>query len=113
MASPSIDPPRQGMTRRDGELMVAAYHGSASITDPFVSPLHAKDLRGLPPAVIVTADCDPLRDDGIRYAERLRGAGVPVRFENYTGMPHAFLSIASLCPAAPICVDMLVEELRA
>ncbi len=113
MSSPSIDPPRQGMSRRDAELIVAAYRGTASVDDPFVSPLHAPDLSGLPPAVIVTADCDPLRDDGIRYAKRLREAGVPVRFENYLGMPHAFLSLASLSSAAPTCVDMIVEELQA
>ena len=45
-----------------------------------------------------------LRDDGFRYAARLREAGVPVRFENYLGMPHGFLSLASLCPAAPVCI---------
>src|SRR3546814_16652986 len=64
-------------------------------------------------AVISTADCDPLRDDGFRYAQRLREAGVPVRFENYMGMPHGFLSLASLCPAAPLCLELLVEELQA
>ncbi|SEP73494.1 alpha/beta hydrolase fold [Solimonas aquatica] len=94
------------------ERICDAYRGEAALTNPFVSPLHAPDLRGLPPAVIVTADADPLRDDGIRYAERLREAGVPVRFENYIGMPHAFLSIASICPAAPVCISMLVDELQ-
>lgn len=112
MASPSIDPPRHGMTRRGAELVVEKYRGTTAATDPFISPLHAPDLSGLPPAVIVTADADPLRDDGSRYAERLRAAGVPVRYENYIGMPHAFLSIASLCPAAPACIDMLIGELR-
>lgn len=113
MASPSIDPPRHGMSRRNAALIIEKYRGAAAADDPFVSPLHAPDLSGLPPAVIVTADTDPLRDDGFRYAERLREAGVPVRLENYVGMPHAFLSLASLCSAAPICIDMLVEELRA
>jgi acetyl esterase len=113
MASPSIDPPRQGLSRRNLELVVAKYRGQVNAEHPLISPLHATDLRGLPPAVIVTADTDPLRDDGFRYAERLREAGVPVRFENYLGMPHGFLSLASLCPAAPVCIDMLVEELRA
>ncbi|HSW14450.1 MAG TPA: alpha/beta hydrolase [Solimonas sp.] len=113
MASPSIDPPRQGMSRRDAELIIEKYRGAAAVDDPFVSPLHAPDLSGLPPAIIVTADADPLRDDGIRYADRLREAGVPVHFENYMGMPHAFLSLASLCPAAPVCIDMLVGELQA
>lgn len=113
MASPSIDPPRQGMSRATGQLIVDAYRGAVSADDPLISPLHAKDFSGLPPAVIVTADCDPLRDDGFRYADLLREAGVPVRFENYLGMPHAFLSLASLCAAAPLCIDMLVEELSA
>lgn len=113
MASPSIDPPRQGMSRRDAELIIEKYRGAAAIDDPLVSPLSAPDLTGLPPAIIVTADVDPLRDDGYRYATRLREAGVHVRLENYLGMPHAFLSLASLCSAAPVCVDMLVEQLSA
>ncbi|HET8881219.1 MAG TPA: alpha/beta hydrolase [Solimonas sp.] len=113
MASPSIDPPRHGMTRRDLEKIIERYRGQTAIDDPLISPLHAPDLRGLPPAVIVTADADPLRDDGFRYAERLREAGVPLRFENYLGMPHGFLSLASLCPAAPLCIELLVGELQA
>lgn len=113
LASPSLDPPRHGYSRRDFAQIIEVYRGATAADDPFVSPLCAPDLAGLPPAIVVTADADPLRDDGIRYAERLREAGVPVRLENYMGMPHAFLSIASLCPAAPVCIDMLVEELRA
>jgi len=113
LASASIDPPRHGFRRRDMETIAKAYLGAnGDATDPCVSPLHATDLSGLPPALIVTADADPLRDDGFRYAARLREAGVPVRLENYIGMPHAFLSIASLCPAAPVCIDMLVGELQ-
>ena len=111
-ASPSLHPPRHGLSHGDVERIRDAYRGAAEVTNPFVSPLHATDLRGLPPAIVVTADADPLRDDGIRYAERLREAGVPVRFENYLGMPHAFLSLARLCPAAPRCIDMLVEALQ-
>lgn len=113
MASPSIDPPRHGLSRREMEQIIPRYHGATPATDPFVSPLHAPDLSGLPPTIMVTADADPLRDDGFRYVERLREAGVPVRFENYMGMPHAFLSLASICPAAPVCIDMLVGELQA
>ncbi len=112
MASPSIDPPRHGMSRKNAGIVVEKYRGAAEATDPLVSPLHAADLSGLPPAIIVTADADPLRDDGSRYAKRLREAGVSVRCENYMGMPHGFLSLASMCPAAPVCIDMLVEELR-
>lgn len=113
LSSPSIDPPRQGMSRRSGEQMVELYRGAAAADDPLVSPLFAPDLSGLPPALIITADCDPLRDDGSRYAQRLAEARVPVRYENYIGMPHAFLSIASLCSAAPLAIDLIIEELRA
>ncbi len=60
--------------------------------DPRVSPLRAPDLAGLPAAFIVTAELDPLRDQGIRYADALRAAGVPVTHRPVGGVPHAFLS---------------------
>ncbi|MCG8927739.1 alpha/beta hydrolase [Lentzea sp. CC55] len=52
---------------------------------------HAEDLAELPPAFIVTAELDLLRDQGIRYADALRGAGVPVTHRAVEGVPHAFL----------------------
>ncbi|MFD7659329.1 alpha/beta hydrolase [Actinosynnema sp. NPDC059797] len=60
--------------------------------DPRVSPLRAGDLTGLPAAFIVTAALDPLRDQGARYADALREAGVPVTHRPVEGVPHAFLS---------------------
>lgn len=112
MQSPSLKPDRDGFTWRDMQRIIDAYRGAAQADEPMISPLLAPDLSGLPPALIVTANADPLRDDGLRYAQRLTEAGVPVRLENYLGMPHAFLSIASLCPAAPDAVRTIVEELR-
>lgn len=66
--------------------LAALYAPQDRWTDPLVSPLLADDLTRLPPAVIVTADFDPLRDDGRRYAERLEQAGVPVAWNQYPMM---------------------------
>lgn len=80
--------------------------------DPLVSPLFG-DLAGLPPALVQTADLDPLRDDGVRYAEAMAAAGVPVRLTNYVRVPHGFASIPGMVPTAGQHRAELVTELRA
>lgn len=79
--------------------------------DPTVSPYWRRDLRGLPPALIQTADLDPLRDEGQAYAARLAAAGVAVRATNYLGAVHGFASIPGATLIGAQAMWELVTEL--
>ncbi|MEU7580987.1 alpha/beta hydrolase [Streptomyces sp. NPDC041068] len=76
---------------------------------PLASPLRAADLAGLPPAHVVTAGCDPLCDEGLAYAERLRAAGVEVVLAHYPEMFHGFLGFPDLLPDAGEAVANVAE----
>lgn len=67
---------------------------------PSVSPLRDADLSGLPPTVVVVGGHDPLFDEGVEYAERLRGCGVPVDLLHFASLPHGFLQFTGVSPAA-------------
>jgi acetyl esterase len=79
---------------------------------PLMSPLKVADVTGLPSATVITADHDPLRDDGIRYADRLREAGVEVQALNMIGSFHGFLSFPQLASAQK-GVALIAERLKA
>jgi acetyl esterase len=79
--------------------------------DPRVSPLHAADLAGLPPALIVTAEHDPLRDEGDLFAARLAAAGVPVRHRCEPAMIHGFLTLDTVSPGAAQAGDRLFADI--
>jgi acetyl esterase len=79
---------------------------------PYGSPLLADDLRGLPPAMVVTAECDPLRDQGEAYARKLEAAGVPVTFKRYDGMIHPFFNLGGIIDAGRALVKHAAGEIR-
>ncbi len=81
-------------------------------TDPRVSAYWRKDLRGMPPALVQTADLDPLRDEGLAYAERLADAGVPVRATNYLRTVHGFMSFPGATTIGEQARYELMSELR-
>jgi acetyl esterase len=81
--------------------------------NPLVSPLRAADLRGLPPALIVTAEFDPLRDEGEAYGERLREAGVATTVSRYDGMIHSFVQLAGIFPQGKEAIQQAADALRA
>jgi acetyl esterase len=80
--------------------------------NPYASPLRAPDLSGLAPALIVTAEYDPLRDDGIAYAARLAQAGVPVHGLNYLDMHHGFALWLADLESAKRAFDEMTTALR-
>jgi acetyl esterase len=81
--------------------------------DPGVSPLHAPDLSGLPGALIVSAEHDPLRDESEAYAMRLREAGVAVALRREAGLIHNFMLLDEISPVCAAAADRVATDLRA
>jgi acetyl esterase len=84
----------------------------AAAADPYACPGVAPDLTRLPPAVMITGDFDPLRDDGEIYAIKLRAAGVPVVARRFAGMIHGFVALPVEIPAGRQAIRMIATAAR-
>lgn len=80
--------------------------------DPRASPMRASDLQGLPAATIITAEYDPLRDEGEAYGERLRQSGVPTMLRRWEGQVHGFAALFGMLDDAQAAIDFAAAELR-
>lgn len=89
------------------------YMGDADRSDWRASPARAKTLGGLPPAYVLTAGADPLRDEGDEYAARLKKAGVPVAYKHFPGQFHGFFTMGKLLKQADVAVTDIATWLKA
>jgi len=89
------------------------YFGDADINDWRASPARAKSLAGLPPAYVLTAGADPLRDEGDEYAARLKAAGVAVTYRHFPGQFHGFFTMGKLLNQANVAVSEIATWLKA
>lgn len=109
-----LDPENQLLLTRDSMIWFFDHYipDVARRTEPEASPLYAEDLSGLPPAVVLTAEHDPLRDEGEEYAQRLEDAGVEVNLQRHKGQMHAFFALLML-PGSERGFQQVVRAIRA
>jgi acetyl esterase len=108
LSFPSIGMPAADclVPREDLAWYYEEYYGNDAHTKDFrVSPIFADDLSGLPPALIITAEYDTLRDEAKAYADRLESSGVRVQYSCYSGMIHGFLQMAGMVDEAQDAID--------
>jgi acetyl esterase len=103
-----------GLTRATMEWFWGHYLAdpAAHSAHPHAAPLRASDLAGLPPALVTSAEYDPLRDEAEAYAERLRAAGVPVAASRWLGLNHGYLFWAGKVDRAGVAMAEATAWLR-
>jgi acetyl esterase len=109
------DPENQLLLTRESMIWFWGHYAPdpASRLNPDASPIRADDLTGLAPAIVLTAEHDPLRDEGEAYADRLREAGVPVEHRRFPGQMHAFFTMVNLLPGSADGIAYVTERLTA
>jgi acetyl esterase len=107
------DPANQLMLSRDSMVWFWDHYApdTSRRQEPGASPLTAPDLTGLPPAVVLTAEHDPLRDEGEAYARRLAWAGVPVDHRRFDGQMHGFFTMVNVLPGSAAAIDHVVSAI--
>lgn len=115
LSFPSISMPASKclVPREDLAWYYEQYYGADNNLKDFkVSPIFADDLSNSPPALIITAEYDTLRDEAKAYADRLRNSGVETRYSCYDGMIHGFLQMAGLVQEAQAAINEISETVR-
>lgn len=102
------------LTRVTMDWFVDLYLNSrdSDAKDWRASPLHAKSLKGLPPAYVLTAGMDPLRDEGEAFAAKLKEAGVPVTAKRFEGQIHGFITMGRIVQDAHVAIREIAGELK-
>jgi acetyl esterase len=109
----SLDAENQVLLTRESMIWFWDHYAPdpADRKHPDASPMQASDLTGLAPAIVITAEHDPLRDEGEAYAERLALAGVPVVQQRFAGQMHAFFTMVGVLPGSAAGIDYVAEHL--
>lgn len=115
LSQPSVEENGEGYLLTKGAMAWFVGHYLGAVGDPTdwrVSPLYAADLSGVASATVITAEYDPLRDEGRAYAERLAAAGVDVVHRCFAGQIHGFFGLGAVTPAAGEAMAFAADRVR-
>jgi acetyl esterase len=107
-----LDPDNQLIVTRELMQWFLGHYAGVERSDPRLAPLRAPSLAGAPPAVVLTAEHDVLRDEGEAYAEALRAAGVEVSHRRFEGQMHGFFGQVGVLPGSAAGSDYVVAAIQ-